>query len=122
MGSEGSGSGGPGSSGAYRGLLVDYGGVLTTDLFDSFRAFCELEGLAPDADWGLTSPAWALVYWDDFALVYLKRSTAWADVIERVSWTNPGPDAVGELVFTAHAHALALLSWAGSEGHARPAS
>jgi epoxide hydrolase-like predicted phosphatase len=48
MGSEGSGSGGPGSSGAYRGLLVDYGGVLTTDLFDSFRAFCELEGLAPD--------------------------------------------------------------------------
>jgi epoxide hydrolase-like predicted phosphatase len=33
----------------YRGLLVDYGGVLTTNLFDSFRAFCELEGLAPDA-------------------------------------------------------------------------
>jgi epoxide hydrolase-like predicted phosphatase len=35
--------------GHYRGLLVDYGGVLTTNLFDSFRAFCELEGLAPDA-------------------------------------------------------------------------
>jgi epoxide hydrolase-like predicted phosphatase len=33
----------------YRGLLVDWGGVLTTDLFDSFRAFCELEGLASDA-------------------------------------------------------------------------
>lgn len=32
----------------YRGLLVDYGGVLTTDLFDSFRAFCATEGLAPD--------------------------------------------------------------------------
>jgi putative hydrolase of the HAD superfamily len=32
-----------------RGLLVDYGGVLTTDVFDSFRAFCELEGLEPDA-------------------------------------------------------------------------
>jgi epoxide hydrolase-like predicted phosphatase len=30
------------------GLLVDYGGVLTTDLFDSFRAFCELEGLDPE--------------------------------------------------------------------------
>jgi epoxide hydrolase-like predicted phosphatase len=27
------------------GLLVDYGGVLTTDMFASFRAFCELEGL-----------------------------------------------------------------------------
>jgi epoxide hydrolase-like predicted phosphatase len=28
-------------------LLVDWGGVMTTDLFASFRAFCELEGLAP---------------------------------------------------------------------------
>jgi epoxide hydrolase-like predicted phosphatase len=34
-------------NGRYRGLLVDYGGVLTTNLFDSFRAFCELEGLEP---------------------------------------------------------------------------
>ena len=31
-----------------RGLLVDWGGVLTTDVFASFRAFCEAEGLAPD--------------------------------------------------------------------------
>jgi putative hydrolase of the HAD superfamily len=30
------------------GLLVDYGGVLTTDLFASFRAFCDAEGLEPD--------------------------------------------------------------------------
>jgi epoxide hydrolase-like predicted phosphatase len=30
------------------GLLIDYGGVLTTDLFTSFRAFCELEGLDPE--------------------------------------------------------------------------
>jgi epoxide hydrolase-like predicted phosphatase len=30
------------------GLLVDYGGVLTTDLFASFRSFCELEGLDPE--------------------------------------------------------------------------
>jgi epoxide hydrolase-like predicted phosphatase len=34
--------------GSYAGLLVDYGGVLTSDLFDSFRAFCEREGIAPD--------------------------------------------------------------------------
>jgi epoxide hydrolase-like predicted phosphatase len=33
----------------YRGLLVDYGGVLTSNLFDSFRTFCELEGLDPEA-------------------------------------------------------------------------
>ena len=31
------------------GLLVDFGGVLTTNVFDSFRAFCEDEGLDPQA-------------------------------------------------------------------------
>lgn len=30
-------------------LLVDWGGVLTTNLFASFGAFCEEEGLAPEA-------------------------------------------------------------------------
>jgi putative hydrolase of the HAD superfamily len=30
------------------GLIVDYGGVLTTDVFASFRAFCEAEGLPPE--------------------------------------------------------------------------
>jgi len=30
------------------GLIVDYGGVLTTDVFASFRSFCEAEGLPPD--------------------------------------------------------------------------
>jgi putative hydrolase of the HAD superfamily len=32
-----------------KGLLVDFGGVLTTNVFDSFRAFCEAEGLDPDS-------------------------------------------------------------------------
>lgn len=32
-----------------RGLLVDFGGVLTTNVFESFRAFCRDEGLDPDA-------------------------------------------------------------------------
>jgi epoxide hydrolase-like predicted phosphatase len=36
-------------NGRYVGLLIDWGGVLTTDLFASFRSFCELEGLEPDA-------------------------------------------------------------------------
>jgi putative hydrolase of the HAD superfamily len=36
-------------NGHYQGLLIDWGGVLTSDLFASFRAFCELEGLEPDA-------------------------------------------------------------------------
>ena len=30
-----------------QGLLVDFGGVLTTDVFASFQAFCEAEGLEP---------------------------------------------------------------------------
>ena len=29
--------------------MIDWGGVLTTDVFASFSAFCELEGLEPDA-------------------------------------------------------------------------
>jgi epoxide hydrolase-like predicted phosphatase len=31
-----------------RGLLVDFGGVLTTNVFESFRAFSVAEGLEPD--------------------------------------------------------------------------
>jgi len=41
-----------GDSGAglpLEGLLVDFGGVLTTNVFQSFRAFCVAEGLAPNA-------------------------------------------------------------------------
>lgn len=30
------------------GLLVDFGGVLTTNVFDSFKAFCRAEGLPED--------------------------------------------------------------------------
>ena len=32
-----------------KGLLVDFGGVLTTNVFDSFRDFCVAEGMDPDA-------------------------------------------------------------------------
>ena len=31
------------------GLLIDFGGVLTTNVFASFQAFCEAEGITPDA-------------------------------------------------------------------------
>ena len=31
-----------------RGLLVDFGGVLTTNVFDSFKEFCVREGLDPE--------------------------------------------------------------------------
>jgi putative hydrolase of the HAD superfamily len=32
-----------------KGLLVDFGGVLTTNVFDSFKEFCRAEGLPEDA-------------------------------------------------------------------------
>jgi epoxide hydrolase-like predicted phosphatase len=35
----------PGENGSLAGLLVDYGGVLTTNVWDSFRAFCDAEGI-----------------------------------------------------------------------------
>jgi putative hydrolase of the HAD superfamily len=33
----------------FKGLLVDFGGVLTTNVFESFRGFSIDEGLDPDA-------------------------------------------------------------------------
>ena len=36
------------AAGARRGLLVDWGGVMTTNVFDSFRTFCEQVGISPD--------------------------------------------------------------------------
>src|SRR3954447_25326774 len=35
--------------GAYAAVLFDFGGVLTTDIWDSFAAFCRTEGKEPDA-------------------------------------------------------------------------
>jgi putative hydrolase of the HAD superfamily len=32
-----------------KGLLIDFGGVLTTNVFDSFKAFCRTEGLPEDS-------------------------------------------------------------------------
>jgi epoxide hydrolase-like predicted phosphatase len=32
-----------------RGLLIDFGGVLTTNVFDSFKEFCRAEGLPEDS-------------------------------------------------------------------------
>jgi putative hydrolase of the HAD superfamily len=34
---------------SYQGLILDFGGVVTTSLFDELSAFCAREGLAPGA-------------------------------------------------------------------------
>jgi len=41
------------------------------------------EVIGPDADPALASPDWALVFWDDVALVYLPREGRYTAVIER---------------------------------------
>jgi putative hydrolase of the HAD superfamily len=45
------GRGGPGEQqrAGLQGLLVDWGGVMTTNVFHSFRAFCEAHGIDADA-------------------------------------------------------------------------
>jgi tetratricopeptide (TPR) repeat protein len=47
--------------------------------------------LGPDADPALTSPDWALVYWDDYALVYLRRGGRYAAVIDRDEYRHVKP-------------------------------
>jgi tetratricopeptide (TPR) repeat protein len=46
---------------------------------------------APGADVAFVSPQWALVYWDDVALVYLRRSARLAGVIERDEYRHVKP-------------------------------
>lgn len=45
----------------------------------------------PDADPALNSPDWALVYWDDYALVYLRRGGRYAAVIDRDEYRHVKP-------------------------------
>jgi tetratricopeptide (TPR) repeat protein len=53
--------------------------------------------LGPDADAALASPDWALVYWDDVALVYLPRRGRHAATIERDAYraVKPANGAAG---------------------------
>jgi tetratricopeptide (TPR) repeat protein len=45
----------------------------------------------PDFDLGLPVPEWALVYWDDLSLVYLKRGDRFSEVIERDEYRHVKP-------------------------------
>jgi tetratricopeptide (TPR) repeat protein len=47
--------------------------------------------LGPDTDPALASPDWALVYWDDVALVYLRRGGPHAAAIERDEYRHVKP-------------------------------
>ncbi len=47
--------------------------------------------IGADADAGLSSPAWALVYWDDVALVYLRRGSRHAGTVARDEYRHVRP-------------------------------
>jgi Flp pilus assembly protein TadD len=50
-----------------------------------------LDEVAPGADAGLNSPAWALVYWDDVALVYLRRAGPFGAIAARDEYRHLRP-------------------------------
>ncbi|MFQ5851211.1 MAG: tetratricopeptide repeat protein [Candidatus Binatia bacterium] len=49
------------------------------------------KGQVPDVDFGLASPDWALVYWDDLSLVYLRRTDAFAKIIQQDEYRHVKP-------------------------------
>jgi tetratricopeptide (TPR) repeat protein len=50
-----------------------------------------LEEMSDTMDLGLIAPGWALVYWDDVALVYLRRTERLASLIARDEYTHVRP-------------------------------
>ena len=50
-----------------------------------------LSDALPDIDLALTSPNWALVYWDDLSLLYLRRTEALAKIIQRDEYLHVKP-------------------------------
>jgi tetratricopeptide (TPR) repeat protein len=50
--------------------------------------------LGPATDVAFTSPAWALVYWDDAALVYLRRAGRFAALVARDEYRHIKPGNV----------------------------
>jgi tetratricopeptide (TPR) repeat protein len=50
-----------------------------------------IEEAKPGADFALPSPQWALVYWDDVALVYLRRTERFAAIIARDQYRHVKP-------------------------------
>jgi epoxide hydrolase-like predicted phosphatase len=89
-----------------RGLLVDFGGVLTTNVFEAFAGFCEREGLDPnhvrdafrendDARTLLFELELGRISEEDFsrrfAVALGLPEEGSEDLIERL-WTDMGPD------------------------------
>ncbi|HEU4367474.1 MAG TPA: hypothetical protein VFV05_04490 [Methylomirabilota bacterium] len=64
-------------------LQAHYGLEAAVMDYPSYAGDAVEEVIGPDADTALASPAWALVYWDDVALVYVRRTGKYAAVVAR---------------------------------------
>jgi tetratricopeptide (TPR) repeat protein len=92
-------------------LTARYGFEVAVLDYPSYSGDGVAEVLGPDADAALASPDWALVYWDDVALVYLRRAGPHAAVVARdeyrhVKPANGGPGIARALGDPARAEAL----------------
>jgi len=59
--------------------------------YPSYSGDAVADVLGPDADTALSSREWALVYWDDVALVYLRRDGPHAAVVARDEYRHVKP-------------------------------
>ena len=76
-------------------IRTRYGLAAAVMQYPAYPGHTVEEVLGPDADPALASPDWALVYWDDVALVYLPRGGRHAAVIERDEYRHVKPAAGG---------------------------
>lgn len=72
-------------------LRARYGLEAAVMAYPAYSGQVVEEVIGPDADPALVSPEWALVYWDDAALVYLPRRGRNAAVIGRDEYTVVRP-------------------------------
>ena len=72
-------------------LRARYGLEAAVMAYPSYAGQVVEDVIGPDADPALASPDWALVFWDDIALVYLPRRGRYAAVIERDEYRHVKP-------------------------------
>ena len=77
-------------------IADEYGIDVAVVDYATYSGASPAEVVGQDADLGIASPRWALVYWDDVALVYLRRTARHAATIEadQYRWARPANGAV----------------------------
>jgi hypothetical protein len=62
----------------------------------------KFEGGAADYDEGFSHPQWALVYWDDISMLYIKRNEAYKKLVERDGYRLVKPDLLASYFLRKH--------------------